>query len=271
MKKIKIVNILLIIIIIILFCIAVNSLIHIINWKKDNNKTDDELNIIKNNSEIKEVVDNEKTEIINNEEIPKSDPYWDYIKMNMIDADFNNLKEINSDVKGWIYVPNTNINYPFVQYKNNSYYLNRSFEKKKSEAGWIFADYRNDLTNFDKNTIIYGHNRLNKTMFGSLKDATSKKWLNNKDNHIIKLSTEKENTLWQVFSLYKIETTDDYLYINFNNETEYTNFIKLIKNRSMYNFKSTVTSNDKILTLSTCNGSKQKLVMHAKLIKTQQR
>ena len=191
--------------------------------------------------------------------------------MNLLDVDFNNLKELNNDVKGWIQVKGTNINYPFVQYKDNDYYLNHSFLKEKNDAGWIFMDYRNNPENFDTNTIIYGHNRFNKTMFGSLKNTIKGKWFNNKTNHIIKLSTLNNNSLWQIFSIYYISTTNDYLITNFNNEIEYTIFLRNIINRSIFDFKTDVNNNDKILTLSTCNGSKEKLVLHAKLIKIEKK
>ena len=176
--------------------------------------------------------------------------------------DFNYLKTINSDVKGFIKVNNTNIDYPFVQYENNSYYLSHSFEKKKSSAGWIFMDYRNNNFN-DLNTIIYGHNRLDKSMFGSLKDLLNKEWLNNKDNHYIKITTENEVITWQIFSIYRINNTSDYLSINFNNEQEYISFLNMIRKRSEFDFNINLTSTNRILTLSTCNGKKKKLVIHA--------
>ncbi len=132
-------------------------------------------------------------------------------------------------------------------------------------------DYRNNPENFDTNTIIYGHNRFNKTMFGWLKNTIKDKWFNNKTNHIIKLSTLNNNSLWQIFSIYYISTTNDYLITNFNNEIEYTIFLRNIINRSIFDFKTDVNNNDKILTLSTCNGSKEKLVLHAKLIKIEKK
>ena len=49
------------------------------------------------------------------------------------------------------------INYPFVQTSDNDYYLNHSFNKKYNDAGWVFMDYRNNASNFDKNTILYAH------------------------------------------------------------------------------------------------------------------
>ena len=124
------------------------------------------------------------------------------------------LENTNKDIVGWIQVNGTNINYPFVQTKDNDYYLNHSFNKDYNQAGWVFLDYRNNVNSFDKNTIIYAHSRLDKTMFGSLKNLLKSNWYENKNNHIIKLSTKNQNTLWQVFSVYHVPTTSDYLKIN---------------------------------------------------------
>lgn len=138
-----------------------------------------------------------------------------------------------------------------------------------NSAGWLFLDYRNNINN-NKNTIIYAYGRTDKTMFGSLKTVLTNNWLSNTNNHIIKISTEKENTLWQIFSVYRIPTTSDYLQTDFNNENEYLDFLNMIKNRSFYNFITEINSEDKILTLSTCH-NKDKIVVHAKLIKKEQK
>ena len=103
-------------------------------------------------------------------------------------------------------------------------------------------------------------------MFGSLKDTLKSSWQNNKDNYIIKISTEKENSIWQIFSVYKIATTSDYLQTTFS-DNEFESFISLIKGRSSYNFETNVTNEDKVLTLSTCYNDNDKMVVHAKLIK----
>ena len=193
------------------------------------------------------------------------DIYFDYMKLKFIDVDINKLKTFNPDTIGFIKVMGTNINYPFVQTLDNDYYLNRSYDKTYNNAGWIFLDYRNNEFN-DKNTIIYGHGRINGTMFGSLKDTLKSSWQNNKDNYIIKISTEKENSIWQIFSVYKIATTSDYLQTSFS-DNEFESFINLIKGRSSYNFETNVTNEDKVLTLSTCYNDNDKMVVHAKLIK----
>lgn len=272
-KKIKLKwkNIILILIFLILFITFNISIYNIIKWKLDSNKTNEEINTIQENTNIEEVKDNKGTEIIKQaKKIPKENPYWDYIKMNTIDVNFDNLKKINSDVVGWIKVNGTNINYPFVQSKDNKYYLTHSFNKSYNNAGWVFLDYRNNNIN-NRNTIIYAHGRTDKTMFGTLRKVLNNGWINNTNNYVIKISTEKENSLWQIFSIYHIPTTNDYLQTEFKDEREYQRFLNILKNRSNHNFNTSITSNDTILTLSTCYNDSEKMVVHAKLIKKQKK
>lgn len=223
----------------------------------------------------------EKTPIIekeiNKEENEKkdeknfSDPYWEFIKMNYMEVDFSNLIKRNKETVAWISVNETNINYPVVQHSDNEYYLNHSFNHSKNEAGWVFMDYRNQAQTFQQNTILYAHGRKNGSMFGTLKNTLNKNWYQNPNNHIVKVSTPFENSLWQVFSIYKIETTNDYIQTDFSNETSFLTFIHKISDRSIYKFPTTVNGNDKILTLSTCFNEKEKIVFHAKQIKSEKR
>lgn len=273
-KKLNIKRIILYIIIVILIISIVYNAIKIFEWNDDNKEIEDISNKINEETKIVEKTDeeinSENLEIINSENEKKDSIYWSYIKMNMMDVDFTNLIKSNKDTKGWIYVGGTNINYPFVQSKDNKYYLNHSFEKTYTDAGWLFLDYRNDINNLGRNNIIYGHSRLDKSMFGTLKNVLTKSWFNNKDNHIIKLSTQNENTLWQVFSVYTIETESYYITTNFTDES-YKEFIDTALERSIYNFKANVDINDKILTLSTCRENDRKLVVQAKLIKREKK
>ena len=269
-KKLKWKNLLLLIIILVSLIILFISCFDVIKWFIDSKKTNTQINKILEIVEVEEVLEDENitVEIIEQvEEIPKANPYWDYIKMNLINVNFKELKDINSDTKGWIQVNGTNINYPFVQTSNNKYYLNRSFDKSYNNAGWVFLDYRNSINNLSKNTIIYAHGRLDTTMFGSLKNILSSGWLDNTDNYIVKLSTETENTLWQVFSVYHIPTTSDYIQVNFSSDEEFKNWTMMLINRSQFNFNTTVNELDNILTLSTCFNEDEKVVLHAKLIK----
>ena len=248
------------------------SIFFLWNWFQDNQKIDQLANETVKTVEKKEKKDNQKTEIINPPEENKKDDYWDYIKMNLLEVNFNELLNKNSDTVGWIEVKGTNINYPVVQTNNNEYYLNHAFDKTKNDAGWVFMDYRNDAQNFDQNTIIYAHSRYNKTMFGSLKNILSSSWYNNKNNHIIRMSTPTENTMWQVFSVYTIQAESYYITPNFSDTNSYQTFLNTLKSRSEVQFSANLNTNDKILTLSTCQDNfGHRVVMHAKLIKRETR
>ena len=181
--------------------------------------------------------------------------------------DFSKLKQDNPDAIAWIKVNNTNIEYPIVKSTDNNYYLTHSFDKSYNSAGWIFADYRNRIDNKDKNIIIYGHNRRDGSMFGSLKNILTSEWQNNKDNYKIPFITENEKSEYQVFSVYKIENEDYYTTTGFSNDEEFQAFINKIKSRSEKDFGVEVSSNDKIITLSTCaDNNKYRVVLHAKKI-----
>ncbi len=238
----------------------------IILWQLDNNKSKgikDEVDTI---AEVDEIEDNENTELINEPTDQNSD-YWYYISFPLINVDFSELKKKNSDTVAWINVNNTNINYPIVQTSDNDFYLDHSYDKSYNEAGWVFLDYRNDSSFSDKNTIIYAHSRLDKTMFGSLSKTLKPEWYENKDNHIIRISNEKENSLWQIFSVYVIETESYYITTNFNSDEEYLTFLETMKSRSRYDFDTNLSASDRIITLSTCYDDDRKTVVHAKLIK----
>ncbi len=280
-KKFKIKWKIVIAVIITTTCLAtlLYSLTNILLWHIDNKNTDKQIKEILENTEITEVIPenneitNEETSENTNEEIEsnKNSDYWNYMNMNLIYVDFEELKAINNQVKGWIQVNGTNINYPFVQAKDNKYYLTHSFDKSYNQAGWVFMDYRNNINELDRNTMLYAHGRVDNTMFGTLRTIFNTNWYKNSNNHIIKTSTEKENTLWQVFSLYRIKTTSDYLKTEFNSDSDYLTFLNMLKDRSKYTFNTTLNEHDKIITLSTCYNKTDKVVMHAKLIKTETR
>jgi len=271
MKK-RIIRILLIVILICCIGVFTYSTVKIFMWNEDNKNTNKEVTDIVDNTNVEESNESNNTIIIGENETLQKDTkkqsiYWSYIKMNLINVDFNELKKKNKDTKGWIQVSGTNINYPFVQAKDNKYYLTHSFEKKYTDAGWVFLDYRNNINNLSKNNIIYGHARLNKTMFGTLKNVLTKDWYNKKDNHVIKLSTEKENTLWQIFSVYSIKTESYYITTDFEDDEAFQTYLDTMKGRSKFKFDADVNVNDTILTLSTCHKTDEKVVVHAKLIK----
>ncbi len=269
-RKVKIIFLKLIVIISI--TTTIYSSFHIIRWIKDNNNSKKEISKIKEKTKLTKVKPNEtEIKVIDEEKIQSSDPYWDFTKMDYLNVNFSDLVNQNKETVAWIKVNGTNINYPVVQHKDNEYYLNHSFNKFKNKAGWIFMDYRNNINNLEKNTIIYAHGRKDGTMFGSLKNILSNKWYSSKNNFIINFSTQQKNMLWQIFSIYKIPTTNDYIQINFLKEKDFSEFLNTVTNRSIYDFKTTADISNNILTLSTCYSESEKLVVHAKLIKIQEK
>ena len=246
-----------------------NSAYNIYKWYQDNKNIEKLTDKINKNTEIKDVNEDDKEIVIPEAGIkePEENPYWDYIKMSLIDVDLNELKKTNPDTVGWVQVNGTNINYPFVQTNNNDYYLTHSFDKKWNDAGWVFLDYRNNINDLGRNTIIYAHGRFDGAMFGSLKNILKSKWYNNLDNHVIKVSLNGTSSLWQVFSVYHIPTTNDYIRTAFLDDNDFKEFVDMLKQRSFYTFNTEVLGTDKIITLSTCYNDDEKMVMHAKLIK----
>ena len=251
-----------------IFAVSINQ---VYQWLKDNKEIENISDDVVKDTKVKEKEDTENTENVNPPD-NKDNDYWNYIKMSLLEVNFNELLTKNPDTVGWIQVKGTNINYPIVQTTDNSYYLNHAFDGSKNEAGWVFMDYRNDSVNFNQNTIIYAHSRLTGSMFGSLKNILNSSWYTNKNNHIIRLSTPTENTMWQVFSVYTIPKESYYITPNFNSNEAYQEFLNTMKSRSEVEFSAEVNTNDKILTLSTCKDNfGNRVVMHAKLIKKELR
>lgn len=279
---------LLIALLVVLIVILVLLIAEIVMWVNDNRKTQKQIeNIINSNIEIPEeepiveepIVEDNKTEE-NKPDDNKEDNnqttnqtnnqnynYNSFVNQSMFKVNFDNLLKVNSDTKGWIRVNNTNVNLPFVQTNNNDYYLSHSFDRSNNSAGWIFLDYRNDINNLKANNIIYGHGRLDNTMFGSLRKTFNKSWYQNVNNRNILITTPTQNMVFEIFSIYTIEPESYYITTRFSTIEKHQAFINTIKSRSIYDFNSEVTTNDKILTLSTCYDNVKRAVIHAKLIK----
>lgn len=235
------------VLLIIFFICIVISIKEIIMWSKNNKETSKIINNITNMVTIKE-----------EEKLGLSEKY---------NINFEELKNINSDTVGWLKVEGTAIEYPVVQGEDNSFYLTHTFDKTYNSAGWIFADYTNQFAeDKDKNTVIYGHNRRDGSMFCSLKDILKPEWYENKERKVIFI-TENEDSVYEPFSVYQIEQEQYYLTTKFKSKKEYEEFIENVKSRSIVDFYINVTKDDKIITLSTCaNNNKYRVVLHAKKI-----
>lgn len=252
------------------------SIFFISRWYVQNLKIDYLTKTIIDNTKVIEQIEKEEKNNKPNNNITTT-PYIPSDQNNtnesFISVDFTSLLEQNKDTVGWIRVNNTNIDYSIVQTTDNEYYLSHDFNKRYNIYGWVFGDFRDDFTKFQKNTIIYAHNTGRGTMFATLPNATKEYWYTNEENHYIKISTPTSNTIWKIFSIYTT-TGDDVYYLKtyFNNKDDYQDFLNTLKDKSIYNFNETLTSNDKILTLSTCDSSgKRRIAVHAKMIKVEYR
>jgi sortase B len=226
-KIIKIANIVLIAV----FLIAAFNIIRI---KLGYNKADTVYTEIQN-SVVKETP---------NEEIPE------LTKEPSIEIDFDALKSRNDDVVGWLYCPDTVINYPVAQGEDNNQYLRRDLDGKYLVTGTLFADYRNGKVEADSNYIIYGHNMRNSTMFGTLIKYKEQTYY---DAHPVFYYLTPEKT-------YKIELyaglvikSDSEIYAINQSASQLDIQISQFKEKSTFKSDVEYTPGDKVITLSTCS------------------
>lgn len=185
--------------------------------------------------------------------------------------EYAGLKKQNKDLIGWIRIPGfkKEIDYPVMQADDNEYYLKHDFYGNASQAGSIYMDRRNSPANMDRHAIIYGHAMKDMSMFGNLKDFPDKPGNHTKNTkiYIDLLNTRLE---YEVFSIYYEHADYDYRQTEFARDEEFLAYIERLRSKSVYDYKTSLSSRDKILTLSTCNndlGSDIRSVTHARLVR----
>lgn len=163
-----------------------------------------------------------------------------------IDVDFSFLKQQNKEIIGWIYCENTPISYPIVQSEDNQKYLRKLIDGSYNTAGTIFMDYRNTSNLTDNNTILYGHNMKNGTMFGTLQKYKKQEYYD--EHNIMYLLTEKEKYKIEIFAGYTISVDSDIYDLSKLDKNKIESMIK----KSDFKSNTIITETDKIITLSTC-------------------
>ena len=153
--------------------ILIILLVVLINWSLENKKTDDMLSDVYDAAEVKEIKETTTTlpaeEKNTTEKLKTTSLYDKYESMNMLEVNFDNLKSINPDTVGWIKVPGTKINYPFVHTKDNEYYLKHDVYGNSSAAGSIYMPAEVEgFEEKDIHQIIIGHHMRNGSMFSDL-------------------------------------------------------------------------------------------------------
>ncbi|MBR6509178.1 MAG: class B sortase [Clostridia bacterium] len=185
-------------------------------------------------------------------------------------VDFKKLKKQNPDIYAWINIPGMVIDYPVLRNTNNDrFYLTHTVDLKKSKYGAIYTHNYNDMEFNDFNTVIYGHNMKNGTMFGSLKKFRDNTFF--EQNRYINIYMPGRILKYEIFAAYVFD--DRHILLNFdfsdmNVRKEYLDMIFSTRKVSA-NIKRdiTVTENDKIITLSTCtNNNNERYLVQGVLI-----
>ncbi len=190
----------------------------------------------------------------------------------------NKVKELqkeNEQVKAWIKINGTNINYPVVQANDNDYYLYRNYKKEKSNYGSIFIDCNSNIENPNSNIIMYGHNMKDGSMFKDLLKYTDKEYYNN--NKYIEFVTNTNFSTYEIIAVFKSRIFYKneknvfryYQYTNFDNEEDYNYYIENCKQLSFYDTGVNAEYGEQIMTLITCEYSSEngRMVIVAKKLK----
>lgn len=164
---------------------------------------------------------------------------------------FKGLEEINKDIIGWIYLDKSKINYPIVKTDNNDYYLTHLFNKETNKLGSIFMDYRNNKNFSDKNTIIYGHNMKDGSMFSSITEYKSQKYYD--EHKEILISIPDKSFYIEIFAGIIANGGEEFIKTSFKDDEEFRKYIEDVKKKSTFKSDLSVDKSDSIVTLCTCS------------------
>ena len=165
-------------------------------------------------------------------------------------VDFAALAQKNSEIVGWIYIPDSKVDYPMVKGTDNSYYVSHTFEKKANGAGAIFLDWKNKGDFSDRNTVIYGHHMKNGSMFAALVEYKDPDYFN--AHRTIYLYTPQGVYTATVFSAYVDVATGPQTTISFQDDAAFLSFVETMRNQSITKTDTPIGAEDRIITLSTC-------------------
>ena len=167
-----------------------------------------------------------------------------------IEVDIAALHAQYPDVVGWIYSPNTKINYPIAYTDNNFWYLDHLYDESYNANGTIFIDTKCASDFSDKNTLVYGHNMNDGSMFASLRDYRDESYY--PDHPCLYISTENYHYRLDLIAGFVTEPTS-FAYANtFDEDEQFLHYIETIKSMSTFKSDVKVTAEDKVVTLSTC-------------------
>ena len=193
-------------------------------------------------------------------ELTYTDPVIDELRKKKIDR----LKMTNEEVIGWIYIPDTVIEYPVMQGKDNSYYLKHTWKNTESSSGAIFMETGNSKDFSDFNTLLYGHNMRSGMMFGSLKEYANEEYF--KAHPYVYIVNSEGVFRYDIFAAHKVRTGTIVYAMDIEDIEQRKELISFAIDYSDIKTDITPTEYDSILTLSTCSdGTKYRFVVQAVL------
>ena len=184
-------------------------------------------------------------------------------------VDFAALRGTNADIIAWLYQADTAINYPVMQTDNNDYYLSHLFDGTYSKVGALFADFENKPDFSDRNTVIYGHNMRDGSMFASLNNYSDQLYYG--EHTELCLVVPDGGYIVEIFSAFSASPSESGSdtspwRLDFRDDGAYSSWLSAIMERSVIQTGTSVTGSDKVLTLSTCApGGETRFVVMGKL------
>lgn len=159
--------------------------------------------------------------------------------------------DVNPDYAGWIRVPGTRIDYPFVRGRDNTEYLRRDFYGRPAKAGTIFMDYRNLGGPSERHLMLYGHNMKDGSMFHDLVNFQDEEFF--AAHPTLVLSDLYETRTYRILSVYEISADDFSLPVQFSGSGSYTDFLESLTRRSLHPVPASLPRAGQLLTLITCS------------------
>ena len=183
----------------------------------------------------------------------------------MAAIDLAGLREVNGDVVGWIRIPDTKIDYPLMQGQDNDYYLNHTWDRQSNSVGSVYLEHLNSADLTDYNTILYGHNMKDGSMFAALSRFASEQFW--EKHPYVYITTDAGVYRYEIFSSYKADLDSITYGLSFQRTETKEMFLRYIRESSSIHPEITLDPNDRILTLSTCSGAgySTRWVVHARL------
>jgi len=187
------------------------------------------------------------------------------------DINFDALSEMNGSLVGWLYSPETVINYPVAQGEDNFYYLNHLADGTENGNGCLFIDWKNAPDFSDENTVIYGHHMQSGKMFASLVSYADQAYF--EEHPVVYLTTPTGKYKIELFSGYTTDRNSSAYTLRFSTQHEFAEWLREISDKSDFRTSMRLSTEDHIVTLSTCAYSfyDARYVVHGRLTLVEER